>query len=58
MAFKRIISQKGEISLHPSFRVQSCQMTKNIVPNLSTDSEFSNIELSKVRNAPELIPTV
>ena len=38
-------------------RVQSCQMSNNIVPNLTTDLKFSNIELSKVRNDPQLIPT-
>ena len=39
-------------------RVQSCQMSNNIVPNLTTYLKFSNIELSKVRNAPQLIPTL
>ena len=33
-------------------------MTNKIVPNLSTDLKFSNIELSKVRNASQLIPTL
>ena len=32
-------------------------MSNNIAPNLTTDLKFSNIELSKVRNDPQLIPT-
>ena len=32
-------------------------MSNNIVPSLSTDLKFSNIELNKIRNDPQLIPT-